>query len=176
MALLIMSMPFDSQAGDGNETVILYRGEIARYGRQPHNLEVLEGATVEVNGDSPICGDHMSLYLDLSRGEVRRASFMTSACCAVCKASASMMTDALTGKSIDDVHLLKQAFHQMIENGEAPVLDRKRLGQLTVFERLRDVPSRVECALLPWTTLEAALNSLTLSASLNATVVPVASK
>lgn len=140
-----------------NEALILYQGEIVQFGRSPRNFGPLAGANVEVHGDSPICGDHMTLHLDFRAATVMAAHFTSSACCAVCKASASMMTDALKHKSLIEVHLLKRAFLRTLDQGEALPLDRTLLGPLTVFERLRHIPSRVECALLPWTTLQTAL-------------------
>lgn len=144
---------------DTNEALILYQGEIVRYGRAPHNFGPLASANVQADGDSPICGDHMTLYFDFRSAVVHAVSFTSSACCAVCKASASMMTDALTSKSLIEVHLMKRAFLRMLDKGEVQLQDQALLGPLKVFERLRQVPSRTECALLPWTTLETALGS-----------------
>ncbi len=167
-------MPAPSHApgsDDTNEARILYQGEIVRFGREPRNFGPLPGANVESHGDSPICGDHMTLYLDFRAATVMAAQFTSPACCAVCKASASMMTDALQHKSLIEVHLLRRAFLRMIEQGDALPLDRKLLGPLTVFERLRHIPSRVECALLPWTTLQTALASPLLTEPPSAKVV-----
>lgn len=145
--------------GDDNEALILYQGEIVKFGRSPRNFGPMAGANVEAHGDSPICGDHMTLYLDFRAATVRAAQFTSSACCAVCKASASMMTDGLKNKSLIEVHLLKRAFLRTIEQGQALPLDQTLLGPLIVFERLRHIPSRIECAMLPWTTLQTALDS-----------------
>jgi nitrogen fixation NifU-like protein len=168
-----MQSPHDASSGEVNEALILYQGEIVRFGRDPRNFGALPGANVQAHGDSPICGDHMALYLDFKAAAVLAASFTSSACCAVCKASASMMTDALKGKSLIEVHLLRRAFLRMIEQGEAAPLDRKVLGPLTVFERLRHIPARVECAMLPWTTLQSALDAPLLSEPPSAKVVPL---
>jgi nitrogen fixation NifU-like protein len=154
-----------------NEALILYQGDIVRLGRAPHNFGPLEGANVEAHGDSPICGDHMTLHLRVVGATVQAASFTSSACCAVCRASASMLTDALADKSLIEMHLLRRAFLRMIEQGEAAPADAELLGPLTTFERLRHVPSRVECALLPWTTLETAFTSKLLSEPQTAKVV-----
>lgn len=147
-----------SQADD-NEALVLYQGDIVRFGRDPRNFGAMPRASIEVGGDSPICGDHMTLYLDLQGARVNSAMFTSSACCAVCKASASMMTDALQDKSLIEVHLLRRAFRRMLDQGIAAPQDQEVLGPLLVFERLGKVPSRVECAVLPWTTLETALAS-----------------
>jgi len=152
-----MSLSNDALRTEDNEALILYQGEIVKFGRSPNNFGALQGANVEVHGDSPICGDHMTLYLDFRAATVMAAQFTSSACCAVCKASASMMTDVLKNKSLIEVHLLRRAFLRTIEHGDALPLDRTLLGPLTVFERLRHIASRVECAMLPWTTLDSAL-------------------
>jgi nitrogen fixation protein NifU and related proteins len=153
-----MSDPRLHSSGDDNEALILYQGEIVQFGRSPRNFGVLPGANVEAHGDSPICGDHMTLYMDIRAAMVMAAQFTSSACCAVCKASASLMTDGLKNKSLIEVHLLKRAFLRTIEQGQALPMDRTLLGPLTVFERLRHIPSRIECAMLPWTTLQTALD------------------
>jgi nitrogen fixation NifU-like protein len=154
-----MSTQTAANVADDNEALILYQGDIVRFGRDPRNFGEMLGASIKVGGDSPICGDHMTLYLDLQGARVRGAMFTSSACCAVCKASASMMTDALHDKSLIEVHLLRRAFRRMLEQGDAAPHDKEVLGPLVVFERLGRVPSRVECAVLPWTTLETALAS-----------------
>ncbi|QNA87273.1 iron-sulfur cluster assembly scaffold protein [Massilia sp. Dwa41.01b] len=74
---------------------ILYQDEILKYGRQPNNRGVLADANLQLQGDSPICGDHLRLYLRVDAGRVQAVSFSSSACCALCMASASMMTDAI---------------------------------------------------------------------------------
>lgn len=158
-----MSMPSAVVPPALNEALILYQGDIVRLGRQPSNFGPLDGFNVEAHGDSPICGDHMTLYLRVVGASVQAASFTSSACCAVCKASASMLTDALADKSLIEMHLLRRAFLRMIDLGEASAKDAELLGPLTTFERLRHVPSRVECALLPWMTLETAFRSKLLS-------------
>ena len=154
-----MPTPHAANMAEDNEALILYRGDIVRFGREPHNFGVMANASIEVGGDSPICGDHMTLYVDLHGARVHSAMFTSSACCAVCKASASMMTDAMHDKSLIEVHLLRRAFRRMLDQGDAAQQDRALLGPLVVFERLGKVPSRVECAVLPWTTLETALAS-----------------
>jgi len=164
------TLPSDAPAV-ANEALILYQGEFVRLGRDPHNFGCLADANVEAHGDSPICGDHMTLHLRVAGATVQAASFTSSACCAVCKTSASMLTDALADKSLIEMHLLRRAFLRMIEDGCASVDDAALLGPLIVFERLRHVPSRVECALLPWTTLETAFTSKLLSEPQTAKVV-----
>lgn len=148
-----------------NSVEILYQDEILRYGRKPNNKGVLEGANLELHGDSPICGDHMRIYLRVDDGHVSDASFTSTACCALCLASASMMTDAIKGKPIANVRALRRQFLAMLggEADEDPAAPRQDLGRLTVFERIREVPSRSECVSLSWNTLGAVLSTAVLS-------------
>jgi len=147
-----------------NSVEILYQDEILRYGRKPNNLGVLADANLELHGDSPICGDHMRLYLRVADGHVADASFSSSACCALCLASASMMTDAIKGMSIAGVRNLRQQFLAMLAGqGEAAALPA--MGRLCIFERIREVPSRSECVSLSWNTLGAVLSTASISMS-----------
>lgn len=144
-----------------NSVEILYQDEILKYGRKPNNKGVLAGANLELHGDSPICGDHMRLYLRVDDGHVSDASFSSTACCALCLASASMMTDAIKGRPIAAVRALRKQFLAMLagEPELEPSLPPQDLGQLTVFERIREVPSRSECVLLSWNTLGVLLST-----------------
>jgi nitrogen fixation NifU-like protein len=168
-----MPAPHEDPGAAEDDALTLYQGDILRFGRRPHNFGPLPGANVEVRGDSPICGDHMSLFLDFRAARVVAARFTSTACCAVCKASASMMTDALKQKSLIEVHLLRRAFVRMVEQGDALTIDRRLLGPLAAFERLHRIPSRAECALLPWNTLQTALVSPLLAHPPGDKVVPL---
>lgn len=134
---------------------ILYQDEILRYGRKPNNFGVLEDANVEMQGDSPICGDHMRIYLRVHSDYIDDIRFSSSACCALCMASSSMMTDAIKGLSISNARNLRIRFLALIagegDTDTAPIHD---LGNLRVFKRIRDVPSRIECVSLAWNTLD----------------------
>ena len=144
-----------------NSVEILYQDEILKYGRKPNNKGVLAGANLELHGDSPICGDHMRLYLRVEDGHVSDVSFSSTACCALCLASASMMTDAIKGRSIANVRALRRQFLAMLagEADDDPALPVQDLGRLTVFERIREVPSRSECVVLSWNTLGTLLST-----------------
>lgn len=150
-----------------NSAQILYQDEILRHGRQPHNFGVLDGANLQMHGDSPICGDHMRIYLRVAEGHIADARFSSSACCALCKASASMMTDAIKGLSISAARQLRARFLAMVgsdapgADGAAP--EGAQLGALGVFERIREVPSRAECVSLSWNTLAAVLSTAGIS-------------
>jgi nitrogen fixation NifU-like protein len=155
-----------------NDSLILYQDEILKYGRNPNNFGPMPDSTLEINGDSPICGDHMTLALKIDDDRVVDAKFSSTACCAVCMASSSMMTDAIKGLSIRDTRSLIKTFLHMINEGSHPHDAYRDIGRLTVFARIREVPSRSECAVLAWNTLEAGLcrNDQTASSARNDTV------
>lgn len=150
-----------------NSVEILYQDEILKYGRKPNNRGVLADANLQLHGDSPICGDHMRLYLRVADGHVEDAMFSSSACCALCLASASMMTDAIKGQSIAGVRNLRLQFLAMLagEGADEAAGPRLDLGRLHVFERIREVPSRSECVSLSWNTLGAVLSTASIALS-----------
>jgi nitrogen fixation NifU-like protein len=134
---------------------ILYQGEILKYGRKPNNFGVLDDANIQLHGDSPICGDHMRLYLRVNSGHIEDVRFSSSACCALCMASSSMMTDAIKGLSISNACNLRTRFLALIAGENDPAATPMQdLGKLHVFERIREVPSRIECVSLAWNTLD----------------------
>lgn len=136
-----------------SNSLILYQSDILAHGRNPSNFKRMENATHELQGDSPICGDHMTLYLKVDNSRIEDIAFDSDACCAVCKASSSMMTEAIKHKSITDADTLARLFLNMVDDQVLTPADRKRLNKLTVFGRIVEVPSRIECAILSWTTL-----------------------
>lgn len=138
-----------------NTAQILYQGEILKHGRKPNNFGLLEDANIKLHGDSPICGDHMQIYLRVNSGLIDDARFSSSACCALCMASSSMMTDAIKGLSISNARNLRTQFLALI-SGESitDAIPLQDLGELRVFERILEVPSRIECVSLAWNTLD----------------------
>lgn len=148
-----------------NSVEILYQDEILKYGRKPNNMGVLADANLQLHGDSPICGDHMRLYLRVEDGHVAAATFSSTACCALCLSSASMMTDAIKGMPIAGARSLRAQFLAMLagEPHADTSLPRHDLGRLTVFERIREVPSRSECVSLAWNTLGAVLSTASIA-------------
>jgi nitrogen fixation NifU-like protein len=108
---------------------------------------------------NPLCGDRLQLAVKLSDDAVEGIAFEGESC-AICKASASMMTTAVKGKARSDAELLIQEFRDMatgkLDTGKEP----HHLGRLTVFAGVRDLPTRVKCAILPWHTLHAAFNAM----------------
>jgi nitrogen fixation NifU-like protein len=135
----------------------LYQEVILDHNRKPRNWGVLADATHKAEGHNPLCGDHIVLTVKL-RGDAVEAVNFQGESCAICKASASMMTAGVKGKSRSESERLVQEFRDMA-TGKLDLAAPHHLGRLTVFSGVRDLPTRVKCAILPWHTLHAALNS-----------------
>jgi nitrogen fixation NifU-like protein len=133
----------------------LYQEVILDHNRQPRNYHKLEGTQCKAEGYNPLCGDHITVYVQLEDGVIRHISFDGSGC-AISKASASLMTTSVKGKTQADAHALFAGFHDLITGGqEAP--HPVELGKLAVFAGVRRFPARVKCASLAWHTMRAAL-------------------
>ncbi|SFP60784.1 nitrogen fixation protein NifU [Nitrosomonas cryotolerans] len=140
-------------------TKSLYQEVILDHNRKPRNYGTLDHASHHAVGHNPLCGDRLDIALKLDGEQINHITFQGESC-AICKASASMMTTAVKGKSRADAETLIQEFREMAMGKLA--LDRpNHLGRLTVFSGIQDLPTRVKCAILPWHTLHAALNSMT---------------
>jgi len=134
----------------------LYQEVILDHNRKPRNFRKMEPADRHAEGFNPLCGDQINLYLRLQGDVIADVSFEGSGC-AISKASASMMTDSVKGKTITEAEQLFHTMHRMLtEEGEA---DSKKLGKLVAFEGVRQFPIRVKCASLAWHTLNAALQA-----------------
>lgn len=136
----------------------LYQEVILDHNRKPRNWGVLEGATHKAEGHNPLCGDHLKLTLRLDKNSVDAIN-VEGESCAICKASASMMTTVVKGKTRGDAEQLVQEFRDMATGKLDHEHRPHHLGRLTVFAGVRDLPTRVKCAILPWHTLHAALNA-----------------
>jgi nitrogen fixation NifU-like protein len=136
----------------------LYQEVILDHNRKPRNWGALSDATHKAEGVNPLCGDHIHLALRVKDGTVDAVTFEGESC-AICKASASMMTNAVKGKLVADAEQLVQEFRDMA-TGKLALDAPHHLGRLTVFAGVRDLPTRVKCAILPWHTLHAALHSI----------------
>jgi len=135
----------------------LYQEVILHHSRSPRNFGCLEAANRAADGHNPLCGDRVHLTLDLEDGVIRDVRFEGEGC-AICTASASVMTDALKGKTEEEARALFDAFHALV-TGEAPPEEAGDLGKLEVFSGVSEFPMRVKCAMLAWRTLEAALKN-----------------
>ncbi|MEP4378912.1 MAG: Fe-S cluster assembly sulfur transfer protein SufU [Alphaproteobacteria bacterium] len=135
----------------------LYQEVILEHGKNPRNFHASDDATNEARGNNPLCGDQLVIYLKLDGDKrVVDASFLGKGC-AISMASASMMTELLKGRSQDEAQSLFEAFHDMCtgeENGRELPHD---VEKLQVLSGVREFPTRVKCATLPWHTMVAAL-------------------
>jgi nitrogen fixation NifU-like protein len=134
----------------------LYQTTILDHNKQPRNFRVPEGANHRAAGYNPLCGDRVVVHLRLEDGVVEDVGFQ-GAGCAISTASASLMTQAVKGKSIADVQKLFDAFHELLTSDPKQEVDLGRVGKLAVFAGVREYPVRVKCATLAWHTLRAAL-------------------
>jgi nitrogen fixation NifU-like protein len=137
----------------------LYQEVILDHNRKPRNWGALPGASHRAEGHNPLCGDHIVLTLSVGAGRTVEAVGFEGEGCAICKASASMMTTAVKGRSVDDAESMVQQFRDMATGKLDPEREAHMLGRLKVFAGVKDLPSRVKCAILPWHTLHAALNN-----------------
>jgi nitrogen fixation protein NifU and related proteins len=131
----------------------LYQEVIIDHGRRPRNFGHLAEANRSAEGFNPLCGDRLTLYLRIEDGVIRVARF-EGAGCAISTASASLMTEALRGKTEAEARALMDGFHALVTGGEAATAD---LGKLAVLGGVREFPTRIKCATLAWHTLRAAL-------------------
>jgi nitrogen fixation NifU-like protein len=132
----------------------LYQEVILDHNRRPRNFHQLQAASHSAEGYNPLCGDRLTLYLKVDDGVIADVAFQGSGC-AISKASASMMTDALKGRTVAEAKALFDRFHRMVTTApDQPVED---LGKLSVLAGVREFPVRVKCASLAWHTLKAAL-------------------
>jgi nitrogen fixation NifU-like protein len=136
----------------------LYQQVILDHNKKPRNFRKLENANHSAEGFNPLCGDQLTVYLNLEDDAVREISFEGSGC-AISKAAASMMTQAVKGKSKQEAEQLFSEFHQMVTGGLDEENTENGLGNLKIFSGVREFPVRVKCASLPWHTMHAALNN-----------------
>ena len=135
----------------------LYQQVILDHNKKPRNFHKLENANRKAEGYNPLCGDQLNVYLHVEGDQVQDVSFEGSGC-AISKASASMMTQAVKGKSKAEAEALFNEFHRMATGELDEENEPNRLGKLRIFAGVRDFPARVKCATLSWHTMHAALN------------------
>ena len=135
----------------------LYQEVILDHNRRPRNFHALTDASHSAEGYNPLCGDRLTLYLKLVDGRIEDVSFQ-GAGCAISKASASMMTDALKGRTIAEANALFERFHRMVTT--PPEQGVEDLGKLSALAGVREFPVRVKCASLAWHSLRAALQDI----------------
>ena len=138
----------------------LYQEVILDHNKKPRNWGALVDASHRAEGLNPLCGDRIQLAVKLDGDKVEAIAFEGESC-AICKASSSMMTQNVKGKSVEEAEQLIHEFRDMATGQLDIATQPNHLGRLSVFAGVRDLPSRVKCAILPWHTLHAALNSET---------------
>lgn len=134
----------------------LYQEVILDHNRRPRNFGTLATATHRANGHNPLCGDRLTLALQIEGDRIANVMFEGNGC-AISKASASLMTDAIKGTTIAEAEKLFEAFHQMVTTPISESVDDLPVGKLAVFSGVREFPARVKCASLAWHTMKAAL-------------------
>ena len=134
----------------------LYQEVILEHNKNPRNFREIPDADKTADGNNPLCGDALRVYVDLEDGTVRDVAFKGSGC-AISKASASMMTQAVKGKTKGEAEVLFDEFHRMVTGGLDVETDENHLGKLKIFAGVLEFPARVKCASLSWHTLNAAL-------------------
>ena len=135
----------------------LYQQVILDHNKKPRNFRKLEGANRTAEGFNPLCGDQLTVYLELEDEVVKDVSFEGSGC-AISKAAASMMTQIVKGKTKQEVEDIFGEFHKMVTGELDEEKTPNNLGRLTIFSGVREFPARVKCASLSWHTMRAALN------------------
>src|SRR5436309_13525568 len=130
----------------------LYQQVILDHCRQPRNFHELSNPTCSAQGHNPLCGDQLKLYLDLEGDTIKDISFVGSGCC-ISKASASLLTEALKGKTRGEVQKMFDQVHELVTTGEV----KGDVGKLAVFAGVHKFPARVKCAILAWHAVMAAL-------------------
>ena len=138
-----------------SELTDLYQEVILDHNRRPRNFRAIDAASRRQEGYNPLCGDRLTVYVTLDGDRIGDLAFQGSGC-AISKASASLMTEALKGKTIDEARALFERFHEMVTS--SPDTDAPDLGKLSVLSGVREFPTRIKCASLAWHALKAAVS------------------
>ena len=133
----------------------LYQDVIIEHSKRPRNFHAMDAAAHKADGYNPLCGDTVTVFVDVDGERVKDVSFQGHGC-AISTASASVMTETLKGKTRDEAEQLFHRFHDMV-TGQADDADPDKLGKLAVFAGVSEFPARVKCATLCWHTARAAL-------------------
>jgi nitrogen fixation NifU-like protein len=134
----------------------LYQDTILEHNRRPRNFRPIADATARQEGFNPLCGDRLTLFLKVRDGRIEDAAFQGSGC-AISTSSASLMTEAVKGKTTAEADKLFEGFRRLVTR-EGPPPGKDEVGKLAVFSGVGEFPARVKCATLCWHTLEAALH------------------
>ena len=134
----------------------LYQQTILDHNKSPRNFRKLADANKKAEGFNPLCGDHLHVYLIVEGDQIKDVSFEGSGC-AISKASASMMSAAVKGRTVSEATDLFEKFHRLVTSEPTEKANTEGLGKLAVFSGVREFPVRVKCATLAWHTLQAAI-------------------
>lgn len=135
----------------------LYQQVILEHNKKPRNFGKLEPCSHHAHGLNPLCGDDIEVFLIVENGIVVDVKFQGHGC-AISQASSSLMTVNVKGKTVEEAEKMVEQFREMIRGKLDPATDPHVLGKLTLFQGVKDLPSRVKCAVLPWATLHSALH------------------
>lgn len=136
----------------------LYQEVILEHNKSPRNFREIENADRQADGNNPLCGDALRVYVEIDGDTIKDVAFKGSGC-AISKASASMMTQAVKGKSREEAEVLFNEFVEMVTGSLDAEQKENHLGKLKIFAGVLEFPARVKCASLSWHTLHAALNN-----------------
>lgn len=140
------------------DTKELYQQVILEHNKSPRNFREIKNPTHKAEGYNPLCGDHLHIYLAVDDKKLISDIAFIGEGCAISKASASMMTQALKGKSVSEAKTLWKQFTELVKGSLNPEKDSNALGKLTVFSGIWHFPARVKCASLCWHTMKGALD------------------
>lgn len=135
----------------------LYQEVILDHNKNPRNFREIENADKKADGNNPLCGDQLKVFVKMDGEKVADVSFVGSGC-AISKASASMMTQTVKGKTREEAEKMFEEFHQMVTGKLDIETDENSLGKLRIFAGVLEFPARVKCASLSWHTVNAALH------------------
>jgi nitrogen fixation NifU-like protein len=135
----------------------LYQEVVFDHNRNPRNFRVMQDANRKIDGYNPLCGDRITLYLNVADGVIRDVSFQGQGC-AISTASASLMTEIVKGKTAEEAERLFDLFHR-VTTGQDESVNLEEVGKLAVLAGVRAYPARVKCATLAWHSLQAALKN-----------------
>lgn len=135
----------------------LYQEVILEHNKKPRNFRKIEHPTHSAEGYNPLCGDHLHIYLTVGKDNIIQDVAFEGDGCAISKASASLMTTSLKGKTVQEAEILFDQFHRLIKGELNPEKDKNILGKLAIFSGIWHFPARVKCASLSWHTMHGAL-------------------
>lgn len=137
----------------------LYQQVILDHNKAPRNFRKIEDASNFAEGYNPLCGDNVTVYMKIDENNVIRDISFQGSGCAISKASASLMTSMLKGKTVEEAEKLFNNFHDLVTDKLGDKPDMENLGKLAVFAGVREFPARVKCASLAWHTMLSALHN-----------------